>query len=109
MRQRTEKRTSSRQTSPAPTGSTATCTITAENLGPSDARDVVLTDVIVSNGAVTITSATFTPPMPAGPQLGMATIACNLGVEPAGGTTTITVTFTSDSAVVERSVVVVSA
>jgi uncharacterized repeat protein (TIGR01451 family) len=91
--------------SPAPTGSTATCAITVENLGPSDARNVVLTDTILSNGTFTITAVTVAPltsgtcTFPSGPQTGTATITCDLGVEPAGGTTTITVSFTSSSAV----------
>jgi uncharacterized repeat protein (TIGR01451 family) len=79
-------------------GGTATCTILVDNLGPSDARDVVVSDLHVSNGAFTITSATYTPAD--GPDAGTCVIAgglvtCHIGIEPAGGRTTITVTLTS--------------
>jgi uncharacterized repeat protein (TIGR01451 family) len=84
----------------------ATCTILVDNLGPSDALGVVVTDLHLSDGPFAISSATFVPtdppPPPAPP--GSCTIAgglvtCNLKTEPAGGRTTITVTLTSDDPV----------
>ena len=42
---------------PAPTGTNATCTITVDNLGPSDAFNVVVTDTHVSEGSFSISSA----------------------------------------------------
>jgi uncharacterized repeat protein (TIGR01451 family) len=76
-----------------PAGSTATCTIFVDNLGPSDARNVVVTDAHISNGSFTILGANATPggacPVSAG------TVTCNLGTEPAGGRTTIVVTETA--------------
>ena len=82
---------------PAPAGSTATCTILVDNLGPSDAQGVVVTDTHLSNGPFTITSATASPggacPIAGG------VVTCNLGTEPAGGRTTITVQITSTSQV----------
>jgi uncharacterized repeat protein (TIGR01451 family) len=80
-------------------GGTATCTILVDNLGPSDALNVVVSDLHVSNGAFTITSATYTPPD--GPDAGTCVISggdlvtCHIGTEPAGGTTRITVTLTA--------------
>lgn len=82
---------------PAPAGGTGTCTIFVDNLGPSDARNVVVTDTHLSNGSFTITSATASPGGPCAIAGGVVT--CNLGTEPAGGRTTITVTITSDDAV----------
>ncbi|HSP54091.1 MAG TPA: hypothetical protein VLS25_00755, partial [Dehalococcoidia bacterium] len=78
-------------------GQTGTCTIFVDNLGPSDARNVVLTDANLSNGAFTITGANANPggacPVASG------VVTCNLGTEPAGGRTTITVTVTANDAV----------
>jgi uncharacterized repeat protein (TIGR01451 family) len=78
---------------PMPAGDTAKCTITLDNLGPSDARNVVVTDAHISNGSFTILGANASPggacPVVAG------TVTCNLGTEPAGGRTTIVVTETA--------------
>ena len=82
---------------PAPTGSTATCTITVDNLGPSDAANVVVTDTHVSNGSFTIATATASPGGPCA--ISGGTVTCNLGTEPVGLRTTITVTLTSLEAV----------
>ena len=84
---------------PAPTGSTATCTILVDNLGPSDARNVVVTDTHLSNGAFTITSATFSPPTASLCAIAGGIVTCNLGTEPSGGRTTITVQLTSNNQV----------
>jgi uncharacterized repeat protein (TIGR01451 family) len=83
----------------APAGSTATCTIYVDNLGLSDAQNVVVTDTHISNGAFTITSATFTPPPSTPCAVAGGVVTCNLGTEPAGGRTTITVLLTSSDSV----------
>ncbi|OLC39516.1 MAG: hypothetical protein AUH81_01450 [Candidatus Rokubacteria bacterium 13_1_40CM_4_69_5] len=80
---------------PLQAGGTATCTILVDNLGPSDARSVVVTDTHVSNGAFTITSATFSPPAMSPCAVAGGVVTCNLGTEPAGGRTTIIVQLTS--------------
>ena len=81
---------------PMRAGNTATCTILVDNLGPSDARNVVLTDTHVSDGSFTIIGANASPggacPFASG------VVTCNLGTEPAGGRTTIVVTFTATEA-----------
>jgi uncharacterized repeat protein (TIGR01451 family) len=81
---------------PMPAGATATCTITVDNLGPSDARNVVVTDAHISNGSFTILGANATPGGPCTVVAG--TVTCNLGTEPAGGRTTIVVTETATEA-----------
>jgi uncharacterized repeat protein (TIGR01451 family) len=79
---------------PVNAGEVATCTIFVDNLGPSDARNVTLTDSHVSAGTFTITGANASPggacPVAGG------VLTCNLGTEPAGGRTTIAVTLTAD-------------
>ena len=82
---------------PAPTGTNATCTITVDNPGPSDAANVVITDSHVSEGIFTISSAFAAPGGACGIAGGVVT--CNLGVEPVAGRTTITVTLSSLMAV----------
>ena len=77
-------------------GDTAKCTILVDNLGPSDARSVVLTDTNVSNGSFTILGA-IASPGGACPTAG-GVVTCDLGTEPAGGRTTIVVTFTATEA-----------
>ena len=84
---------------PAPTGSTATCTIFVDNLGASDARNVVVTDSHLSNGAFTIITAIFSPPAASPCGIVGSTVTCNLGTEPAGGRTIITVQITSSDPV----------
>lgn len=82
---------------PAPTGTNPICTITVDNLGPSDAANVLLTDTHVSEGAFTILSAIASPGGPCAIAGGVVT--CNLGVEPVGDRTTIAVTLSSLAAV----------
>ena len=82
---------------PAAIGSTATCTIFVDNLGSSDAKDVILTDTLLSNGAFTILSATPLPDVSCAIAGGV--VSCNLGTEPAGGKSTITVQFTTNEQV----------
>lgn len=89
-------------TGPAAAGDSGICTIVVDNLGLSDARNVVVTDTHVSNGAFTITSATFVSTSPAASgNCGIAgqVVTCNLGRENAGGRTTITVAITSNDRV----------
>ena len=80
---------------PLHAGDTGTCTILVDNLGPSDARDVVLTDTHLSDGAFTIVSAVADPGGTCAIAGGI--ITCNLGTEPAGGRTTVTVTVTANA------------
>jgi len=84
---------------PLATGGVATCTIFVDNLGPSDARDVVVVDTHLSNGAFTITGATVDPAASGTCAIAGGVVTCNLGTEPAGGRTTITVQFTSQDQV----------
>jgi uncharacterized repeat protein (TIGR01451 family) len=74
-------------------GAVATCTIFVDNLGPSDARTVTLTDTHVSNGTFTITGVSASP---SGACLvGLGVVTCGLGTEPVGGRTTVVVTETA--------------
>jgi M6 family metalloprotease-like protein/uncharacterized repeat protein (TIGR01451 family) len=82
-----------------PAGGTASCEIYVDNLGPSAAQGVVLTDALTGSGPFTVTSASASPGgacpiVPAGPTTA-ATVTCTLGIEPAGGRTTITVVVTA--------------
>ena len=82
--------------SPIAAGGTATCTILVDNLGPSAAQNVVVTDTLLSNGSFTITSVTTT----AGSCIiASNVVTCSLGVVAAGGRATITVTVTSSNQV----------
>jgi uncharacterized repeat protein (TIGR01451 family) len=77
-------------------GDTAFCEIYVDNLGPSDAQNVTLTDTLTSSTPFTVTSVavtpggTCTPATPIGPTTG-ATLTCDLGTEPAAGRTTVRV------------------
>jgi uncharacterized repeat protein (TIGR01451 family) len=81
---------------PVRAGATATCTIFVDNLGASDARNVVVTDTHVSNGSFTILGSAASPSGSCSASAGVVT--CNLGTEPAGGRTTIVVTETATEA-----------
>lgn len=87
---------------PVPAGTDAYCNIYVNNFGPSDAQNVTLTDVIISNGLFRVTSVAVVPSGTCAPtstsNVSGVTISCNLGVEPAGGQTTVTVHFTADNA-----------
>ena len=94
------------QPNTAPAGTETFCDIYVDNLGPSDARNVVITDQIISTVPVTITAiassstegpAAVCPATPIGPDTDI-TIVCNDAVLPAGARDTITVTFTTDDA-----------
>jgi uncharacterized repeat protein (TIGR01451 family) len=84
---------------PAQAGTSAFCDIQVANLGLSDAQNVVVTDAIVSNASFTVTSVTGTAAS-CTTSIGSptsATVTCNLLTVPAGGGTTIHVTFTSNN------------
>jgi uncharacterized repeat protein (TIGR01451 family) len=83
----------------APSGSTGACTIFVDNLGLSDAQNVVVTDTHFSNGNFTILSATFTPPPGSNCAINGGVVTCNLGTVPAGGRVTIVVQLTSPDSV----------
>ena len=87
--------------SSGPAGSTGYCDIHVDNLGPSDAREVQLDDVLTSATPFTVTGVTVTPaasgacaPLTAGPTI-TVTITCDLGTEPAGGRTTVRVSVSA--------------
>ena len=80
---------------PAPTGSNASCTLFVDNLGISDARQVVVKDTLLSNGTFTISS--FTPAGNCAQLVNVVT--CNFPVLAAGAGVVIAVNFTSNSAV----------
>ncbi|NJP30992.1 COG1361 S-layer family protein [Micromonospora thermarum] len=84
----------------APAGTPGYCDIHVDNLGPSDATSVELTDVLTSATPFEVVSVTATPsgtcaPTSTGPVTSV-TITCDLGTEPAGGRTTVRVTVTAD-------------
>src|SRR5262249_14946447 len=79
---------------PVRAGDVATCPIFVDNLGPSSARDVTLTDTHVSSGTFTIVGANANPGGACPASFGVVT--CNLGTEPAGGRTTVVVTETAN-------------
>lgn len=81
-------------------GETAECTIYVDNLGPSDARNVQLTDAIVSDGIFTISS--YTPSQGICSE-GGGVVACALGDLPAAtptvpGRATVVIEITADEA-----------
>lgn len=89
-----------------PAGVATFCEIYVDNLGPADARNVVITDRIIAGPAqVTITGITSTstvnppasclPVPPIGPTAG-TTITCTDTVLPAGARDTIKVTFVAN-------------
>jgi len=80
---------------PIPAGETATCTIFVDNLGPSVARNVVLTDTIVANGAFT---ATATPSQGVCFPIVGGVITCNLGNLDPGARATVVVEITATDA-----------
>ena len=83
---------------PALAGTSAFCDVRVDNLGLSDARNVAVTDAIVSNAAFTVSSVTgaaCTPTTPIGPA-SSATLMCTLGTVAAGAGTTIHVVFSTN-------------
>lgn len=96
----------------APAGTTAFCDIHVDNLGPSDAVDVSLKDVLTSATPFTVTAVTVTPsgtcaPTSGGPTTSFTTV-CDLGTEPAGGRSTIRVEVTADDVAQVNDVATVS-
>jgi uncharacterized repeat protein (TIGR01451 family) len=86
---------------PMPAGTSGTCYITIENLGPSTARVVTLEDVHVSNGTFTIgsvTTSTGVCGVTANPQNGTGTVDCDLGDVDPDQVVTIQVPITADTA-----------
>lgn len=83
----------------APAGTEGFCDIIVDNLGPSDATSVVLTDVLTSATPFRVTGVTVAPSGTCAPtssgSVVTITITCDLGTEPAGGRTTIRVTVTA--------------
>ena len=83
-------------------GTPTFCEIYVDNLGPSDANAVVITDRIISSTLVTITDITTTgagltcPATPIGPVTD-TTITCNDPVLPAGTRDTIRISFVTSS------------
>jgi uncharacterized repeat protein (TIGR01451 family) len=85
---------------PIPAGQTATCTVFVDNHGPSDARDVHLTDTHIASAGFTI--GTVTPSQGTCTKSG-GTVSCDLGVLPAASATqtgraTITIELTATEA-----------
>lgn len=86
--------------STAPAGTAGFCDIHVDNLGPSDAVGVELTDVLTSATPFSVTAVTVTPSGTCAPTTGgpatTITITCDLDVEPAGGRSTLRVSVTAD-------------
>jgi uncharacterized repeat protein (TIGR01451 family) len=89
-----------------PAGTETFCEIYVDNLGPSDARTVVVTDRIISTTPITITAITSTtttgtpatcPATPISPTTA-TTLTCTDTVLPAGARDTIKVTFKANDA-----------
>jgi len=88
-----------------PAGTPTFCEIYVDNLGPSDAQGVLITDRIISSTPVTITGVVASstsgaapaclPATPIGPTSDV-TITCNDVVLPAGARDTIRVTFVAN-------------
>ena len=94
-----------------PAGQTGTCTIFVDNLGPSSARDIVLTDANLSDGAFTIGAVTPSQGTCGAPVGGV--ITCQLGDLDAAsassiGRATITVEVSANEAVDINDVVTVT-
>ena len=84
---------------PLRAGTTATCEILVDNLGPSHARNVVVRDTHLGSGPFTITSATFSSPIAGACAVAGRVITCDLGSQPAGGHTSILVSLTASEQV----------
>ena len=89
-----------------PAGTPTFCEIYVDNVGPSDAQSVVITDRIINSMPVTITGITSTTtsgapatcPVPPINSPSGVTITCNDIVLPAGARDTIRITFSADTA-----------
>jgi uncharacterized repeat protein (TIGR01451 family) len=89
-----------------PAGQTGTCTIFVDNLGPSDARGVVLVDVLAASGSFTILGTTTTQGTCV---VVNQTVTCTIGVLVAGGRVIITVDVMANEATDINDVATVSA
>jgi uncharacterized repeat protein (TIGR01451 family) len=94
-------------------GTNGFCDIHVDNLGPSDATSVTLTDVLTSASPFSLVSVTATPsgscaPTGSGPVTSL-TITCDLGTEPAGGRSTVRVTVTASDVAQVNDVATVNA
>lgn len=93
------------QPNAAPAGTSTFCEIYVDNVGPSDARQLVVTDRIISNTPITISAVVVSttsgspgsclPATPIGPTSDV-TITCSDTVLPAGARNTIRVTFSAN-------------
>jgi uncharacterized repeat protein (TIGR01451 family) len=92
-----------------PTGTPTFCDIYVDNLGPSAAADVVITDQIISTTPIVVTAITPTEtpadasapaclPATPTPAATTVTITCTDSILPAGARITIRVTFTANDA-----------
>ncbi len=81
---------------PIAAGGTGTCTIFVDNLGPSNAQNVVVTDTNVGSGSFTINAMTTTT---GSCSSAAGVVTCNLGTVAAGARVTITVSVTSNDQV----------
>lgn len=84
----------------APAGAEGFCDIHVDNLGPSDARSVSLTDVLTSATGFNVVSATADPSgactvPPQGGPVTSITVSCALGTITAGGRTTVHIVVTA--------------
>jgi uncharacterized repeat protein (TIGR01451 family) len=87
---------------PAQAGATGFCDIIVSNLGPSDAKNVVVVDQLTSNAPFQVTGYVTTPPVTCGPATPTAlaasvTVTCNVGTLSAGASTTIKVVVTTQN------------
>jgi uncharacterized repeat protein (TIGR01451 family) len=76
---------------PAPAGSTAFCNIIVSNAGPSDAQNVMVSDLLSSTITPTITLGSGSCVISSNP------IVCNVGTLPRGGSALITINVTSNN------------
>lgn len=96
---------------PMPAGATGICTILVENLGPSPAENVSVTDRHVSNGTFTFGDVTTTKGTCAAtpnPQVEQGTVTCDLGTLASGQVVTIRVEVSANEAQDINDVVTVS-
>jgi uncharacterized repeat protein (TIGR01451 family) len=86
---------------PVPAGTTATCTIDVDNLGPDSAAGVTLVDAILSNGTFQIGTVSTTAGScteTANPQNGSGNVTCNLGTVAASAQVRVTVSVSASDA-----------
>ena len=88
-------------TTSAPAGSTAVCSIKVTNLGTSDAQNAVITDTILSSIPFTVSSVSvssgFCSPTSITTPVTSATLTCTIGTVAAGSGMTMIVAFSAAS------------